>query len=145
MCFYVGVYCRCCADVWFKLHLFCHDLYDQLQRINDPLEREQHDLPFDPNIPDCQPYYEIDVSEGSDDFSGEGTGRTNIVGWEDDVEVCADCQNDQYWHWYWTMVLEGGFKGEEESEVMGPEDERSQNEGSEDERVVVKHENVNQE
>lgn len=91
MCFFVGYFYDECRHVRFELHLFCDALFTQLQRINDPEQREQFSLPFDPDLPDCEPYCRFDV-DGFPDTNWE-PGAGNVLWWVYNLsEPCAECE-----------------------------------------------------
>lgn len=55
MCLYTGIQYPTCPHLHFELYLFCPALLTELNRINDPVERDTFALPFDPDLPGCQP------------------------------------------------------------------------------------------
>ncbi|OQE47386.1 hypothetical protein PENCOP_c001G00397 [Penicillium coprophilum] len=56
MCLFVETHYSNCKHTCFELYLFCRETLRQLNRINDPEQRRDYALPFDPNCPTCQPY-----------------------------------------------------------------------------------------
>lgn len=72
MCLYHGIRCLHCGHPDFELHQFCHTLLRELQRIDDPYQRDTFPLPFDP--PDCKPRPGV-----------------NIVGWVVSRRYCSRC------------------------------------------------------
>lgn len=65
MCRYIAFTHSGCGHLCFKVAVFCNSLYNELQRINDPYQRQMYALPFDP--PDCRPrlgYNIIDYEPG---------------------------------------------------------------------------------
>ncbi|KAJ5774295.1 hypothetical protein N7457_009191 [Penicillium paradoxum] len=55
MCFFVETHYPVCKHTCFELHIFCREVLRQLDRINDPEQREMYDLPFD-DCAGCEPY-----------------------------------------------------------------------------------------
>jgi hypothetical protein len=53
MCFYGGIFYLSCGHTDFELQRYCPMLRYELDRINDPWEREQSVIPFD--LPNCDP------------------------------------------------------------------------------------------
>ncbi|KAJ5174912.1 uncharacterized protein N7482_000789 [Penicillium canariense] len=89
MCLYWGIYYCDCGHVRFQLHRFCRRLFAQLQRINDPEQRGKYLLPFDPNIPGCEP-----IAVFRDDKPDETQpSKGNVVHWRYNVsEPCPSCE-----------------------------------------------------
>ncbi|KOS39249.1 hypothetical protein ACN38_g9909 [Penicillium nordicum] len=56
MCLFVETHYSNCKHTCFELYIFCREVLHQLNRINDPDQRRDYDLPFDPGCPTCQPY-----------------------------------------------------------------------------------------
>ena len=53
MCQYTATHHPTCSHTSFHLYVFCRRILHELNRINDPVQREAFALPFDP--PDCEP------------------------------------------------------------------------------------------
>ncbi|KAF3020430.1 hypothetical protein E8E15_006542 [Penicillium rubens] len=62
MCLFVETHYSNCKHTCFELYLFCREILRQLNRINDPDQRRDYALPFDPDCPTCQPYTIISAS-----------------------------------------------------------------------------------
>ncbi|CEJ55833.1 hypothetical protein PMG11_02064 [Penicillium brasilianum] len=91
MCQYVGISYVECGHVRFQLHCFCRKMLNQLQRINDPEEREQYDLPFDPDQAQCEPYALFD--ENGRPVTRHGPGSGNVLSWVFNLsETCHECE-----------------------------------------------------
>ncbi|KAJ5808618.1 hypothetical protein N7474_009887 [Penicillium riverlandense] len=93
MCLYVGNFYDC-NHVRFEVHLFCRALLCELTRINDPVERTCFDLPFNPDIPGCEPH--AATAANSVELAWDGCGaanRSNVVQWVICVDVCEDCSD----------------------------------------------------
>lgn len=91
MCLYRGIYYHECGHSRFLLHTFCDCLLNQLQRINDPEERQRHAIPFDGS--GCEPRVKL-KEDGSVDMKTRDLIKewANVVMWEHNmVEVCRDC------------------------------------------------------
>ncbi|KAL2013055.1 hypothetical protein VTN00DRAFT_580 [Thermoascus crustaceus] len=59
MCLYRGTRCLHCGHPDFELHQFCQTLLRELQRIDDPYQRDMFLLPFNP--PDCKPRLGVNI------------------------------------------------------------------------------------
>ncbi|KAJ5698882.1 hypothetical protein N7462_000887 [Penicillium macrosclerotiorum] len=89
MCQYAGIFYHECRHVRFQLYLFCHSLLDQLNRINDAVQRDAFALPFTPDLPGCEPRA---VFNGSVPDTSAQYGATNVVQWVSHIaELCPDC------------------------------------------------------
>jgi hypothetical protein len=92
MCHYVGIFYEECYHIRFTLDHFCKALYDQLQRINDPAQREQYALPFDPDIPGCEPYALFN-EDGRPVVTRDEPGSGNVLRWMFNLsELCPSCE-----------------------------------------------------
>lgn len=96
MCVYKG-HAYTCSHTCFYIHLFCGEILRQLNRINDPIQRETYDLPFDPDTPSCKPRYLVDDMERPvTSFSlngGYSLEVTNVLSWHFNIEeVCPSCR-----------------------------------------------------
>ncbi|KAJ5751866.1 hypothetical protein N7520_008783 [Penicillium odoratum] len=96
MCNYKGYYFKYCSHYEFKLQTFCKTVRRELDRINNPDDREKYDIPCTPN-PRCPPRVLRLSVEGDGDGSIKhvcgGTWEgwdTNIVSW-DVVPFCDGC------------------------------------------------------
>jgi hypothetical protein len=94
MCLFVETHYPECKHTCFELYVFCHEILLQLNRINDPDQRDTFDLPFDPNCILCEPWTVIERPVGLapevDCF--DITVRSNIVHRTMDmVEMCPGC------------------------------------------------------
>lgn len=64
----------------------------QLQRINHPEECEQHELPFDPDQAQCEPYALFDENGRPETRYGPGSG--NVSWWVFNLsEQCPGCED----------------------------------------------------
>lgn len=91
MCQYNGIFYTECSHVRFRLHRFCRALFNELRRINNPAQREAHPLPFNPDLPGCEPFALFLVNGLPDETGGPGTG--NVLWWTFVLsEWCPDCE-----------------------------------------------------
>ncbi|KGO40323.1 hypothetical protein PEX1_062570 [Penicillium expansum] len=92
MCLFVETHYSNCNHRCFELYLFCHEILNQLNRINDPDQLRNYDLPFDPDCPTCHPYT-ITMRATQPDMSYLSViSESNIVHQMMDlVESCPDC------------------------------------------------------
>jgi len=95
MCLYEG-HSFTCSHTCFYIHLFCRETLNQLNRINDPSQRERYDLPFNPDIPNCSPRYVKDrmgrPATGYSLNAGRSLEVTNIVSWHFNIDnLCPSC------------------------------------------------------
>lgn len=88
MCLYHGIYYQECHHVRFQVHRFCRNFLHELNRIDDPKQREVFDIPFD-FPPSCEP--RVRVMNGRVDIAFHGV-ETNVVRWVTNLsEACPDC------------------------------------------------------
>lgn len=78
MCTYHATSYTPCNHTVFALATFCSATRTELARINDPLQRRIHPLPFNP--PECAPQ-----------TPGNGNGKGNVRVWEVRNEGCPFC------------------------------------------------------
>ncbi|PWY91106.1 hypothetical protein BO70DRAFT_392759 [Aspergillus heteromorphus CBS 117.55] len=107
MCLYTATHYPTCQHTEFELHVFCRAVLDELNRINDPVEREKWDIPFDP--PDCLPSGGGDGGDGDDKNDGDWVNESDDEDDDDDKEEGED----------------EGEEGEEENEAEDEEMEES--------------------
>ena len=91
MCRYTGIFYPECGHARFLVYRFCRGVFIQLQRINDPAQREAYHLPFDPDLPGCTPFA-LFLANGRPDESG-GPGSGNVLKWTFVLsEGCPGCE-----------------------------------------------------
>ena len=95
MCLFVETHYSNCKHTCFELYIFCREILLQLNRINDPVQRRDYDLPFDPDCPTCQPYT-ITMRSAT---LRPGVGYMSVISESnivhqmmDLVEDCPDCK-----------------------------------------------------
>ncbi|KAF3387293.1 hypothetical protein F1880_000566 [Penicillium rolfsii] len=94
MCIFTGIFYCECGHVSYEVFAFCSAFLDQLLRINDPGQREQYLLPFDPGDPDCEPYCLFTRYGYPAVANPPGSG--NVVWWVFDLaEPCLECAQVQ--------------------------------------------------
>ncbi|EKV07813.1 hypothetical protein PDIG_62530 [Penicillium digitatum PHI26] len=94
MCLFMETHYFKCNHTCFELYLFCHEILRQLNRINDPDQLKNYDLPFDPDCPTCHPYTitMIPTARHSDMKNLGVFSESNIVHQTMDlVQSCPDC------------------------------------------------------
>ncbi|OQD77818.1 hypothetical protein PENDEC_c002G03411 [Penicillium decumbens] len=92
MCLYRGIYYHDCGHSRFLLYNLCDHFLNQLQRINNPEERERYAIPFDGA--GCEPRVRLKADGSVDTLAYDPVkGWSNVVQWEHNmVEVCYKCQ-----------------------------------------------------
>ncbi|KAJ5667279.1 hypothetical protein N7507_003143 [Penicillium longicatenatum] len=96
MCMYEACYHTVCNHYTFKLHLFCKTTKQQLDRINNPADRDIHAIPCKP-LYSCRPtVLRIDSGNLIDNVAEHAIAgtrerwNTNVVAWTNTL-FCEAC------------------------------------------------------
>lgn len=95
MCIYRGIWHKRCDHCIFNLHVICRGLLEQLNRINDPKERDVEDLPFD-ELPGCDPRALIMGGTVDIAVSSYVKDGANVVEWLTELgDTCPRCMRNE--------------------------------------------------